>query len=114
VAAMKQKDWDRFGELMYQSHDSLRDDFEVSCKELDLLVTLAQEIDVSRGVLGARMTGGGFGGCMVALIEREKADEIIETLSSGYHDLTARELTAYVSSPAAGARLLSQEELESL
>jgi len=114
VAAMKQKDWGRFGELMYQSHDSLRDDFEVSCKELDLLVMLAQQIDVPGGVLGARMTGGGFGGCMVALIERDKANEIIETLSTGYHDVTARELTAYVSSPAAGARLLSQEELESL
>jgi galactokinase len=51
---------------------------------------------------------------MVALIEREKAIEVIETLSGGYRDVTTRELTAYVSSPAAGARLLSQEELESL
>ncbi len=72
VAAMRQKDWARFGELMYQSHDSLRHDFEVSCMELDTLVDLAKEIDSAGGIFGARMTGGGFGGCMVALIERDK------------------------------------------
>jgi len=108
VAAIGQKDWARIGELMYKSHDSLRDDFEVSCKELDILVDLAKEIGSAGGVYGARMTGGGFGGCMVALIKRDSANEIIESLSTGYHDATARELTAYVSSPAAGARLLSQ------
>lgn len=114
VAAIRQRDWRHFGELMYQSHESLRDDFDVSCKELDVLVTLAQEIGVSGGVLGARMTGGGFGGCMVALIERQKANEIIRKLSMGYHDDTAKRLTAYVTSPASGARLVEGHELESL
>ena len=114
VAAMRQKNWARFGELMYNSHDSLRDDFEVSCKELDTLVELAKEIDIAGGVFGARMTGGGFGGCMVALIKRDNANEIIESLSTGYRDATDRELTAYVSSPASGARVLEGHELESL
>jgi len=114
VAAMRQKKWARFGELMYQSHESLRHDFEVSCTELDTLVDLAKEIDSVGGVFGARMTGGGFGGCMVALIELEKANEIIESLSNSYHDATARELTAYVSCPVAGARLIEPHDLESL
>lgn len=56
---------ERFGELMVASHDSLRDDFEVSCKELDVLVAAAMEVE---GVFGSRMTGGGFGGCTVTLI----------------------------------------------
>ena len=114
VAAMRQKNWARFGELMYNSHDSLRDDFEVSCKELDTLVELAKEIGSAGGVFGARMTGGGFGGCIVVLIEREKADEIIGSLTTGYRHATDKALSAYVSSPASGARVLERHELESL
>ena len=70
--ALQSQDVDRFGHLMYQSHASLRDDYEVSCKELDLLVDLASS---RPGVYGARMTGGGFGGCTVNLIGSDCAAE---------------------------------------
>ena len=59
---------------MYASHDSLRDDYEVSCRELDLLVDLARKIGPAGGVIGSRMTGGGFGGCTVSLVETAKVD----------------------------------------
>lgn len=63
--ALKAKDYKKMGELMIASHNSLRDDYEVSCPELDQLVELALQVD---GVLGSRMTGGGFGGCTVTLV----------------------------------------------
>jgi galactokinase len=62
----RKRDWDRAGELLYESHASLRDDFEVSCPELDRIVEIARGCD---GVFGCRMTGGGFGGCAVALVK---------------------------------------------
>lgn len=114
VAAIRARDWRRFGELMYESHDSLRDDFEVSCREIDILVDLASKIGVSGGVLGARMTGGGFGGCIVALVEKARADEIINALTSGYRMATGKALSAYLSSPVSGARVLARNELEPL
>lgn len=73
------------GKLMSQSHESLRDDYEVSCAELDTLVALAENFD---GVYGARMTGGGFGGCTVNLVEREKSREFIEYLRKNYAEQT--------------------------
>jgi len=68
VDALRSRDLARLGELMYESHASLRDDFEVSTPELDLLVEVASR---TKGVLGARLTGAGFGGCTVNLVERE-------------------------------------------
>lgn len=114
VTAIGQKSWTRFGALMYESHDSLRNDFEVSCKELDILVDLAKEIGSAGGVYGARMTGGGFGGCVVSLIEKIKADDIVGALTAGYRRTTDKTLSAYVSSPASGARALERHELETL
>ncbi len=113
VTAIKARDWPRLGELMYESHDSLAQDFETSCMELDTLVDLASGIGAAGGVLGARMTGGGFGGCMVALIERSMAGTIITTLSKRYADATGKLLSAFISSPAAGARVLERHEWES-
>lgn len=79
VKAFRDDDVVRFGELMYDSHVSLRDDYEVSCTELDILVEAAKGI---RGTLGSRMTGAGFGGCTVNLVEEDRvphfAKEIIE------------------------------------
>ena len=95
---------------MYRSHESLRRDFEVSCNELDTLVELAKDIGTDGGVFGTRMTGGGFGGCTVSLIRRHDADVIVERLSAGYRDATGKILSAYVSSPAAGARILERHE----
>jgi galactokinase len=78
VQALEGGDYKKFGELMTQSHNSLRDDYEVSCRELDQLVSLAlQEED---GVLGARMTGGGFGGCTVTLLKRSAMQSTIQRI----------------------------------
>ena len=69
LRALPRGDWARVGELMYASHASLRDDYEVSCEELDLLVELARKHGDSGAVIGSRMTGGGFGGCTVSLVQ---------------------------------------------
>lgn len=111
VSATMCKDWSEFGELMYASHESMARDFEISCKELDILVSLAQDIGVDGGVLGSRMTGGGFGGCTVSLIGRARADGIVATMTTAYRNATGIELSACVSSPAQGARVLEAHEL---
>lgn len=111
--AMQSGSWSRFGELMYQSHRSLRDDFDVSCPEIDTLVGLAERAGTARGVFGARITGGGFGGSVVALIKSAKAGELTDELSAGYREATGKTLSAYVSSPAAGARVLDESEWRS-
>ena len=72
---LENNDTASFGRLMNESHDSLRDDFEVSCAELDSLVTIAREVE---GVLGTRMTGGGFGGCTVSLVKENAVDAVIK------------------------------------
>lgn len=64
--ALKDRNFNKFGELMVESHRSLRDDFEVSCPEIDKLVELALQVE---GVLGSRITGGGFGGCTVTMVK---------------------------------------------
>lgn len=94
------------GPLMYASHESLRDDFEVSCEELDILVEIAREIGQEGGVIGARMTGGGFGGSTVTLCEADKAEAIAEKLSEDYHARTGIQAEIFASRPADGARLI--------
>jgi galactokinase len=91
----------QFGHLMYQSHASLRDDFEVSCKELDLLVEIASS---SPGVLGARMTGGGFGGCTVNLVRADASNSFQEHLAQAYREATNIIPEIYVCEPAQGAQ----------
>jgi galactokinase len=91
----------QFGHLMYQSHASLRDDFEVSCKELDLLVDIASS---SLGVLGARMTGGGFGGCTVNLVRADASTSFQEHLAQAYREATNIIPEIYVCEPAQGAQ----------
>jgi galactokinase len=100
--ALKRSDYGAFGGLMYESHGSLRDLFEVSCEELDAMVDAARE---SPGALGARMTGGGFGGCTVNLVEASRVGEFVESLKKGYRSKTAREAAVYVFEPAAGASI---------
>jgi len=75
VVALEEGDFQRFGRLMNESHDSLRDDYEVSSKELDLLVSAAREVD---GVLGSRLTGAGFGGCTVTLLKKNAVNKVIQ------------------------------------
>ena len=81
VASLKAGQLAEFGRLMIESHKSLRDDFEVSCPELDLLVELADNTD---GVLGSRMTGAGFGGCTVSLIHQDAVELLISRLNNDY------------------------------
>jgi galactokinase len=85
VAALKHGDVDRLGELMNLSHESLRDDYEVSCRELDLMVELARQ---QKGVAGARMMGGGFGGSTVNLVPRDSFNEFRRAVSEGYRRAT--------------------------
>ena len=100
AAALKADDWDKVGELMYASHNSLRDDFEVSCKELDILVELASKTE---GVIGSRMTGGGFGGCTVTLVAGDKAEATTESICKQYEQATGIKPTAFVTRPSQGA-----------
>lgn len=99
VEALKGGDLETFGQLLNQSHLSLRDDYEVSCKELDLLVELAQKVP---GTLGARMTGAGFGGCTVNLVRHESVEEFCATVGSAYRGLAGREAEIYVTIPSNG------------
>jgi len=85
VEALEDGDMERFGELMYESHRSLRDDYEVSCEELDVLVEMARELP---GTVGARMTGAGFGGCTVNVVEREETRDFIAEIKKMYLDET--------------------------
>jgi galactokinase len=91
---------------MYESHVSLRDDFEVSCPELDHLVAVASEIGTAGGVIGARMTGGGFGGSTVTLCETAKAESIAAALVKSYEAEFGFAPEIFASRPAEGARML--------
>jgi galactokinase len=103
--ALERNDLYTFGKLMAESHVSLRDDYEVSSDELDLMVELAQTID---GVYGARMTGGGFGGSTVNLVKEEKADEFRARVSEGYERVTGLKPEIYVTNAGNGAEEVSQ------
>ena len=85
---------------MNESHQSLRDDYEVSCAELDLLVQLASEIE---GVYGARMTGGGFGGCTINLVKAENVRAFEQVVVQEYQRRTGYTPEIYVCSAADGA-----------
>jgi len=100
AAALRSGDLSRFGELMFASHDGLRDDYEVSCPELDLLVELARECD---GVFGARMTGGGFGGCTVNLVKAEAVGQFQTRISHDYQTKTGIQPAIYVCVASDGA-----------
>ena len=106
AARIRSSDWPKVGELMYASHRSLRDDYEVSCKELDALVEIAESIGLPGGVFGCRMTGGGFGGCVVALVRSDSVAAITNTLATRYKEKTGLDATIFGSRPAAGASIL--------
>ena len=98
--ALKRREMGRFGPLMYDSHRSLKDDYEVSCRELDVMVDLASQIE---GVLGARMTGGGFGGCTVNLVQKSAVENFRAKIAEGYETSTGIQPDIYVCSAADGA-----------
>ena len=104
VAAIQKKDWGGLGALMTGSHASLRDDYEVSCDELDRLVELAC---AERGVLGARMTGGGFGGCAVVLVDSAGLASVAASLQEGYSREIGYKSECFHVTASAGARALN-------
>ena len=103
VAALKDKDIETFGKLMNASHVSLRDDYEVSCEEIDILVDLAWSIN---GVIGSRITGGGFGGCTVSIVKNDAVDGFIETIGAKYEEKVGHKAEFYVVDIGDGARAL--------
>jgi len=106
--AFRNRDWVRAGELMYASHASLRDDYEVSCPELDLVVELARERGVEGGVFGCRMTGGGFGGCAVALVRTGAVPAVQAHIQAAYRARTGIEPVLFVPRAGQGARVVQR------
>ncbi|MCK1991055.1 galactokinase [Peribacillus muralis] len=98
--ALKQNDLKTFGELMNASHRSLREDYEVTGVELDVLSETAWE----EGALGARMTGAGFGGCAIAIVESEKTDSFIQAVSTRYLEKIGYEASFYIVEISDGAK----------
>lgn len=103
VTALKAGDIESFGKLMNQSHISLRDDYDVSCEEIDILVDLAWKIP---GVLGSRITGGGFGGCTVSIVKDESIDTFIDTIGKTYLEKVGHEAEFYTVDIGDGASRL--------
>ena len=101
--ALAAGDSGKFGRLMNESHESLRRDYEVSCPELDAMVELAGK---EPGVLGARMTGAGFGGCTVNVVESEFAERAARAIQSDYNRLFSRPAATYVCAASDGASIL--------
>lgn len=101
VAALNAGDVEKFGKLMNASHVSLRDDYEVSCEEIDVLVDLAWETE---GVIGSRITGGGFGGCTVSIVKNDAVDHFIDKLGKAYKEKTGHEAEFYVVEIGDGAK----------
>ena len=94
----------KFGELMNECHISLRDLYEVSCPELDIMVAVAQSLE---GCYGARLTGAGFGGCTVNLVAREMADKFASSIARGYESKTGLKPEIYITRAANGTELLT-------
>lgn len=103
VEALKNQDVELFGKLMNASHESLRYDYEVSCKEIDILVDLAQSMP---GVLGSRITGGGFGGCTVSIVKNDAVDAFISEIGKTYQEKVGHEAEFYVVDIGDGAGVI--------
>ncbi len=100
VDALGKADLDTFGELMFASHNSLRDDYEVSCIELD---QIAKTASTCEGVYGARMTGGGFGGCAIVLVKAENADATQAKIEAEFRATFDHDCVIFATTPAQGA-----------
>lgn len=98
--ALERHDLHRFGKLMAESHVSLRDDYEVSSEELDLMVQLAAKVD---GVYGARMTGGGFGGCTINIVDADHVANFQDTVADRYEQITRLKPEIYICEASKGA-----------
>lgn len=105
AAALKKGDLETFGKLMNESHISLRDDYETSAPELDLIAQTAWNVD---GVLGARITGGGFGGCAVALVKDEAVQPLMDAINRVYPAKTGLKADFYIAAAGGPARMLEK------
>ena len=103
VQALKDNDVETFGKLMNASHVSLRDDYEVSCEETDILAELAWNTE---GVIGSRITGGGFGGCTVSIVKNDAVDRFVETIGEEYEKRVGHKAEFYVVDIGDGAHVL--------
>ena len=101
--ALEAGDFGACGRAMNASHISMRDDFEITCPEVDMLAGLAETVN---GVYGSRMTGGGFGGCTITLLEEWAVDKASQMLIDGYRIGMGRDVDLYVCTPSDGARLI--------
>lgn len=99
-----------FGRRMYESHRGLQNEYEVSCRELDILVEIAENIE---GVLGARMMGGGFGGCTINLVQKEAVEHFVATIRTTYQQAMDHMPKVYETKISKGTHLLSQAKLSS-
>ena len=106
VDALRRGAWLELGELMNSSHASLRDDFNVSCAELEAVVAAALALGPQHGVFGCRMTGGGFGGCCIALARADQAADIATSISASYREATGIQATIFASIPGDGPVML--------
>lgn len=106
VDALRARDLDRFGSLMYASHESLRDDYRVSCPELDAIVETARAIGRAGGIFGARMTGAGFGGCAIALVSPEAAQSASQRIAAAYEQRFGMRPATFPTSAVAGAAVI--------
>jgi galactokinase len=104
AGALERADWVGLGQLMNESHHSLRDDYQVSCAELDKMASIAWNLGPTRGVFGSRMTGGGFGGCTVSLILSRESAAITQHLQNSYREETGIEAEIFVVEPSDGAQ----------
>ena len=103
VEALRENDVELFGRLMNESHQSLREDYQVSCREIDILVDMAQAMP---GVLGSRITGGGFGGCTVSIVRNDAVDGFISQIGKTYKEKVGHEAEFYVVEIGDGARII--------
>lgn len=101
---LQNNDMPLFGKRMYQSHHGLRDDYEVSCQELDFLV---EQTEDDGNVLGSRMMGGGFGGCTINLVKKNYLDAFVQKMTQAYHDGMKKDLKVYVAAIAKGSSLIT-------
>ena len=104
VDALKKGDLEYFGKLMKESHLSLRDDYEVSCEELDIL---AEEAWKTEGVIGSRMTGGGFGGCTVSIVKEDAVPDFMKKIGEAYLKRTGKTCEFYIADAGDGAGRIS-------
>lgn len=105
--AVSKGDWDEAGSIMRGSHASLRDDYEVSCAEVDTLIGICDTIPSAASIYGARITGAGFGGCIVALVKTSQVEQVADEILTAYCESTGMDTTYLITRAGDGARVIS-------